>query len=115
MRTLPVAHFAAHASRVIKEVQGGDRITITVRGEPVAVMVPAAGFVEAVGTVGEIVDDRRCRYCRFWEADDSDALSGVCESPKVAEFGETSSARYDRLCPGPDFGCVHWEARRDGG
>lgn len=94
MRTLPVAHLASHASRIVKDVQGGDRVTITVRGEPVAVMVPVAGFVE----------DATCKRCRFWKAGEVGArLKGLCYSEKAQADGS--------FYPGPDFGCIHFEEK----
>ncbi len=128
MRTLPVAHLAAHASRVVKDVQGGDRITITVRGEPVAVMVPAAGFAlageaEACGPIvaGSILASGpggkagRCRGCRFWDVlTNSDGKRGECVEPSLSEALSASGDGWSGgfvFRPLSDFGCIHFEVK----
>lgn len=104
MRTLPVARLAARASRVVKDVQGGDRITITVRGEPAAVMVPAAGFVE----------DATCKRCRYWSRFEVPANLGACACLKVGDEAMSTdmlTCDGEIVETGPDFGCIHFEEK----
>lgn len=42
---------------------------------------------------------KTCKTCKWWNHD------GECHCPALQEF------TLDGFNPGPDFGCVHWEAK----
>lgn len=71
-----------------------------------------------------MVESGHCRDCKWWVVTDdcwgpSDHRcrhAKICESGKSRE-GETDALLYEYdegggFFPGPDFGCVHWEAKR---
>ncbi len=68
---------------------------------------------------------KRCKTCRWW-SDDEQWWTPVgcfeCLHPKITEpFGYEGDANclvyaYDEgggFASGPEFGCVHWEARTE--
>lgn len=67
----------------------------------------------------------RCATCKHWQAwpygrDARGAAGGLCRSAKIGEDGDV---RYDadalvypyqeggEIWTGPEFGCVHWQAK----
>jgi hypothetical protein len=73
-----------------------------------------------VGTVNVTLLVAKCKDCKSWDAPDvkdREPFRGHCKSPKVGgalgedDDGAMDNEAYGGIDTGPDFGCVHWEAK----
>lgn len=61
--------------------------------------------------------DRRCRTCKYWTPPGNPEWKlGQCQHPKLNlsvgdKAQEDAMHSWDETLVGPDFGCVHWEAK----
>lgn len=68
-------------------------------------------------------DYQRCKTCKWWDSENVLIVTqhGSCTNPKSGSE-ESDGAGYETQCGsypsmyspftcGPDFGCVHWEAK----
>lgn len=67
-----------------------------------------------------MADEKRCKTCKWWDTPaDSRAcqwcamLGAISNAYPMGLYSASSDGDNDAIYTGPDFGCVHWEAKDD--
>lgn len=91
-------------------------------------LAPSGEPVVKKGMVRSL-DYRRCRTCVWWGCEGGEDSSeyypfgsGVCyheklQSGSLRHYPDavTDGEEYSGIYTGPDFGCIHWEAKNEDG